>query len=99
MKLMIFWQLHADKRHDVFSGFADMDLADYQSMQGPNVNLIGRWHDVMNGTGVAIVETDDAEALSSWLMNWHAVADYDMVPVLDDEEAHALCTRMVEGGY
>ena len=99
MKLMVFWQLHPDKRHDVFSAFAGMDLADYQSLQGPNVTMIGRWHDVMNGTGVAIVDTDDAEALSKWLMNWHSVADYDTVPVLNDEEAHALCRQAVEAGY
>jgi hypothetical protein len=34
MKLMIRWQVHQDKRHDVMAAFGAMDLRDYQSQQG-----------------------------------------------------------------
>ena len=98
MKLMIFWELHPDKRHDVFAAFAGMDLKDYQSQHGSSIKLIGRWHDVINGTGVGICETDDAEALSLWLMKWHAVCDFEMVPVLDDEEAHKVAKEAAGAG-
>lgn len=93
MKFMIPWELHPDKRHDAFTAFAEMDLEEYQTQQGSSVKLIGRWHDLANGTGVAICETDDAEALTLWLMKWHAICDFEIVPVLDDEEAHVAAKK------
>lgn len=94
MKLMIQWEIHPDKRHDVFSGWAEMDLADYQSQQGPAVEVLGRWHDLINLRGVAVCETDDAEALSRWLLNWNAVVNFEMSVVHTDEEAHAIAKEM-----
>jgi hypothetical protein len=98
MKLMIHWELHHDKRHDVFTAFAGMDLKDYQAQQGSAIKLIGRWHDLVNGTGVAICETNDAEAFALWLMKWNAVCDFDTVTVLDDEEAHAAAKKAAAAG-
>ena len=97
MKLMIRWEIHPDRRADVLAGFAGMDLRDYQTQQGPAVEVLGRWHDIINMTGIAICETDDAEALGLWLAQWHAVCDFDIAPVLDDEEAHAAARKVVAG--
>jgi hypothetical protein len=88
MKFMVHWKIHQSNRPAVFSGFAAMELAEYQSQQGPNVEIIGRWHDVINGTGVAICETDDLDALAQWLMPYQEVCDFECVPALDDAEAH-----------
>ena len=93
MKLMAYWKIHQDNRQDVFSSFAAMELDEYQSQQGPNVKIIGRWHDVINGTGVAICETDDLDALAQWLMPYQAICDFEIVPVLDDEEAHSTARK------
>mgnify|MGYP001819548420 FL=1 len=93
MKLMAYWKIHQDNRQDVFSSFAAMELEEYQSQQGPNVKIIGRWHDVINGTGVAICETDDLDALAQWLMPYQAICDFEIVPVLDDEEAHSTARK------
>jgi hypothetical protein len=93
MKQMILWQIHQENRQEVFSAFASMELADYQSQQGSAVKILGRWHDVINGTGVAICETDDLDALAQWLMPYQAVCDFEMVPVLDDAEAHATARK------
>ena len=54
------------------------------------VNLIGRWHDVIGFTGVGIVETDDAKALAKWLLNWNQILDIEAVPVFDDQETREL---------
>ena len=90
MKFMVTWQIHPDKRHDVIAGWAGMNLSEYQKQQGATIKIIGRWHDLINGRGVGICETDDAEALSRWLLKWNAVVDFEMAIVHDDEEAHAL---------
>ena len=98
MKLMITWEIHPDKRQDVFAAFAAMDLADYQAQQGPNVKVLGRWHDVMNGRGFGLCETNDEAALSSWLMKWHAAVDFEVFVVHDDAEAHALAKAQAAAG-
>ncbi len=95
MKLMFKWKIHQDKRNDVMTSFAEMELIDYQNQQGPTIKILGRWHDVINMTGVAICETDDTEALSVYLMKWNAVCDFEIVPVLDDEEAHVAVRKAV----
>jgi hypothetical protein len=88
---MIHWEIHPDKRHEVFGGFAAMALEDYQNQAQEKVNVIGRWHDVVNGTGVVICEADDTEALGQLMMHWNGVCDFEIVTALTDEEAHAVC--------
>ena len=89
MKYMIQWRIHDDKRHDGMKAFAAMNSAeDEPGLSG--VNLIGRWHDVVGFTGVAIVETDDSKALGRWLLNWNSIIDIDATPVLDDQETREL---------
>ena len=95
MKLMIQWEIHVDSRHDVFSMWSEMDLEEYGAMQGSTIKTIGRWHDLINGRGVMIAETDDAEAMTKWLLGWNGVCDFDITIVHDDEEAHALVKENV----
>ena len=90
MKFMVQWELHPERRADVFEVFADMELADYQAMAGPDVTTIGRWHDIANGRGVAIFETAHPDALSVLLMKWNEAVDFEISIVHDDAEAHAL---------
>ncbi len=89
MKFMVTWQVHEDKRHAALKSFSEMsDEDDSRDLGG--VRLIGRWHDVIGFTGVAIAETDDPKALSAWLLHWNDVIDVQSVPVLDDNEAREL---------
>lgn len=89
MKYMIQWRVHEDKRHEALSAFSEMTSADDEPGLS-DLNLIGRWHDVIGLTGVAIVETDDPKALSMWLLNWNKFIDIEATPVFDDEETKAL---------
>jgi hypothetical protein len=97
MKFMVNWNIHEDKRHEVLELFAQMSLDDYKSQQGPSVKVIGRWHDLVRTCGVVIFETDDPEALNLWLLNWSDFCDFDIAPVLDDDEAHAAAKKYVAG--
>jgi len=98
MKFMVLWQIHSDKRQEVLTTFGGMELADYQAGSGPGVKVIGRWHDMITLTGVAICEADEAEALGRWLMPWQSVCDIEILPALEDEEAHALAREMLAEG-
>ena len=39
---------------------------------------------------VVICESDSAEAVANWALNWNNILDVDVVPVLDDNETRAL---------
>ncbi len=90
MKFMLTWRLHQEKRLEALKGFSAMTAADDAADMGDKIKLIGRWHDLAAGTGVAIFESDDAVAMSNWALNWIPVLDATVTPVLDDEETRAL---------
>ncbi len=89
MKFLVTWRVHDDKRHEALKGFSEMTPEDDAADLGA-VKLIGRWHDVVSFTGVAICEANDAAAVAKWLLNWNAVLDADVTPVLDDKETRAV---------
>ncbi|MDX1579465.1 MAG: DUF3303 family protein [Gemmatimonadota bacterium] len=89
MKFLVQWRVHDEKRHEALAGFSEMTPEDDAADLG-DVTLIGRWHDLASFTGVAICEADEAEAVYRWLLNWNAMLDVDVTPVLDDDEARAL---------
>lgn len=93
MKFMVTWRVHPEKRHETLKGFSRMTTADDAADRGPKIKLIGRWHDLQRFTGVAICETDDAQAVAAWAMNWNGVLDLEVVPVLDDDEARAVAKK------
>ena len=87
---MLSWRLHTEKRHDALKGFSKMTAADDKADFGKNIRLIGRWHDLAGGTGVAIIESDDPVAMANYALNWNTVLDATVTPVLDDEETRKL---------
>ncbi len=90
MKFMITWQFHQGKLHEVLSLFSKMTAAQDAEDRGNRIKQIGRWHDVVRGRGVTICESDSAEAVANWALNWNSVLDLDIAPVLDDDETRAL---------
>ena len=70
---MLTWLLHIEKRQDALKGFSNMTPADDKADMGKNIKLIGRWHDLAGGTGVAIFESDDPVAMANWVLNWNTV--------------------------
>jgi hypothetical protein len=90
MKIMISWQLHEGKLHDTLSLFSAMSAEQEQAMMGDQLRLIGRWHDLVRGTGVAIYETENAAALSTYALQWNEHMDLDIAVVTDDDEARAI---------
>ena len=89
MKFMIHWSSSTDTRHDTYKAFAQMSEADDQSDHA-GVTVIGRWHDLVAGGGVAICESDDLLSVQAGAMNWNGVLDVDIRPVADDDEARTM---------
>jgi hypothetical protein len=94
MKFMVTWRVQEDRRHEalkIFSGMSDEEAAG----EFGDLDVIGRWHDLIGFTGVAIVETADADALTVWLLKWNEMVDIETAPVLDDQEARALGRKTI----
>ena len=89
MKFMLLYKLHTDKRHEALKGFSKMTPDDEKADLGEKIKLIGRWHDVAQSKGVAIIEADNTEAIFSWTLNWNGILDLELSPVLDDAETRA----------
>jgi hypothetical protein len=56
--------------------------------------MLGRWHDVANGTGFAVSEADDAAAVARWALEWNDLMEMDVRPALDDEQLGAVLAGM-----
>ena len=93
MKFMITWQFHPGKLADGLAHFSQMTTEQDRQDHGPNIKLIGRWHDLARGRGVAICESESVEAVSNWALNWNSILDVEVAPVLDDEETRSLGTK------
>jgi hypothetical protein len=61
---------------------------------GGGVTLIGRWHDVVGGRAVAIVESNDLSAVSRFCGRWNTLGHCVITPVLDDEESAAAAQQI-----
>jgi hypothetical protein len=91
MKFMLSWRIHSEKRTEALKAFAQMTPEHDRADLGDHIKLIGRWHDMGRMQGIAIFESEDAQAIANWALNWNSVLDIeDLTPVLDDEEARAV---------
>lgn len=86
MKFMVQWCVHEGSRHEALKAFSQTTLKDELGAGADKMKFIGRWHDIVGLTGVAIIETNDINAINGWLLKWNAIVDITVTPVLDDEE-------------
>lgn len=95
MKFMVTWRVHPEKRVEIMKHWVSLS-PEQRADCGPGVKMIGRWHNEVEYTGVAILESSDAGALSRYLMQWNPYMDMDIGPVLDDEESAAVGKSVLE---
>lgn len=97
MKVMLTWQLHPGKFDEIHSHFSHMSAEEEQALMGDDLKLIGRWHDIIRGSGAAIYETDNAVAVSTFARHWNPHMDMDVSIVLDDDECKAVGLKLEAG--
>jgi len=90
MKFMVTWEVHDHARHDALAAFSHMTDEELAADTGDDIRMIGRWHDLAGFTGVAICESDSAEAMANFALNWNEILDIDVRMVFDDDEARAI---------
>ena len=89
MRFMVTWSVPRENWAEVYAHFASMSDDDLAA-DSAGLELVGRWHDVIGRTGVAICEAPDAATLAKWLLNWNPSLDTEVTPVFDDDEAQAI---------
>ena len=82
------------QRHDTLSMFSKMTPEQDKALMGERIQLIGRWHNLVSGQGVAVFESDSAEALAAYALNWNKFMDLDITVVMDDEQAREIGTNL-----
>ena len=95
MIFMCTYQLDRDKQADTQAFFANMTEEQIAGEHPDGVTQIGRWHDVPNGNGWIVVESENQEALTSWIMSWSGQCTFPTVtPVVDDDTGRKLVKAM-----
>lgn len=97
MLFLVTWRMHVDKRHDTLALFSQMPAEQEQALR-VDVTVIGRWHDLVRGTGCMIAEAPTAASISAYALKWNGYMDLDIAPVLDDEGARAVGRSMAGPG-
>lgn len=96
MLFMVTYQIDREKQAECQAFFANMNDEQIAAEYPASVKQIGRWHDVPNGDGVIIVETEDQEALTGWIMSWSGMCTFPIVkPVVDDSTGRKLVKAML----
>jgi hypothetical protein len=88
------WTIDADKRSDAYTHFASMDEEALAADIGPDVKLLGRWHNPADGSGFFVCEAKSVTALHQWM--WKSSEDrltIKVAPVLNDD----MCREVVLG--
>ena len=97
MLFMRTYQVDGDKQADTQPYLANMSQEQIDGEYPNEVKQIGRWHDMPNGRGQAVIEADSQEALTSWMMGWSGQATFPIVaPVMDDTNSRKLVKGMLD---
>jgi len=59
------------------------------------VTMLGRWHKAAGLGGFVLCESSDPEALANWVYQWNDLLTFEIIPVLNDEQAARVLTRSV----
>jgi len=81
MKFMTRWSIKEENFAAAVDRFANNPP---QLPQG--VTMHGRWHQMGSGDGFALMEADDAVALSRYIRQWADLVDQEVYAVVDDQE-------------
>ena len=85
MIFMCMYQVDRDKQSDTQAFFTNMTQEQMDGEYPNGIKQVGRWHDAPNGRGWIVVETDNQEALTTWMLGWSGQCTFPIVtPVMDD---------------
>lgn len=91
---MTVYHLSADNRNEAIARFLEGT-----AMQPPEgVTHVARWHSAGGGIGWGVADTDDPKLIADWLMQWSDIIEYEIYPVISDEEFGEIMVKHGHGG-
>ena len=78
---------------EAYETFASMTMAELDSQFPEGSTKLARYHDITNGSGVVLVETDDPTLVIQHVYGWIDFCEAAVIPVVDDEDALELLNR------
>ena len=78
---------------EAYVNFASMTMAELDSQFPEGSTKLARYHDMTNGSGVVLVETDDPTLVMQHVYGWIDFCEAVVIPVVDDEDALELLNR------
>jgi hypothetical protein len=80
------WTQHADKRSECSTLFASMSEEALAADPGPDVKMLGRWHNPADGSGFFVCEAKSVTALHEWMWKWSEdLCTIKVMPTLSDD--------------
>ena len=89
MKFMITFPLTHHKYQERVSRFLETGAP-----PPDGVTLLGRWITAAHNKGFMLVEAAEAKDLFRFVSEWTSMMDFEVEPVLDDEQASAVLQSM-----
>lgn len=77
-------------REDCMTLFGGMTTEDDRKDAGPDVEVLGRWSTLGEGSGFCICRASTSVALGTWLSKWITMATMTVTPVVDDNQAREI---------
>ena len=90
MKFIVTYELSPENRTPSGKRFLETKGAPPEG-----VTMLGRWHKAGGLAGYLLCETSDAEAIANWCYAWNDLLRFEIVPVIDDEQAGRVLSRSV----
>jgi hypothetical protein len=81
MKFILTFTLPPETRDAAISRFLDT-----MGLPPPGVTLLGRWTQLDLCRGVAVLESEDPQALTAFAHGWSDLLELTLAPVLEDQE-------------
>ena len=86
---MINYKFHSDKKKTGYNLFANLTEEQDKGDSG-NCRPLGRWHNLGEGTGMAVAAAKSEGDIYKWAFNWTEICDCSIVPVLTDSQARKI---------
>ena len=89
---MINYKFHQDKKKMGYNLFANLTEEEDINDSG-NCRPLGRWHNLGEGSGMAIAAAKNEEDIYKWAFHWTEICDCKVVPVLTDAQARKIISE------
>ncbi len=95
---MIRYKFHQEKKIEGYSLFANL-TEEQDKLDAGKCRPLGRWHDIGEGSGMAIAAAKSEADLYAWAFNWTGICDCSVVPVLTDAQGRKIIKEKPDFEY